>query len=146
MASAGQSKLFIVLLRNCPACTNRSQVRCCSRTSRKQQTQPLCDLNWVLSPCHWNWECIVILFTESDHYLIFLSLFIISPLMYQLHSVLKQLLFEPVAFPLSPFSSLHQKTLKERNVRMTVPTTERLVRYLGCFLNLFAITERQIEV
>ena len=46
----------------------------------------------------------------------------------------------------SPFSSLHQKTLKKRNVRMTIPTTERLVWYLGCFLNLFAIAERQIEV
>lgn len=66
--------------------------------------------------------------------------------MYQLPSALKQLLFEPVAFPLPSFSSLHQKTLKERNVRMTVPTTEQLVRYLGCFLNLFAIEERQIEV
>lgn len=145
MGSAGQSKLFIVLLRNCPACTNRSQVRCCSGTSRKQQTEPLCHLNWVLSPCQWNWECIVILFTESDHYLIF-PFFIhylsphVSPAFHPEAASLWTCRFSPF-----PFLLIAPKDPEEKKCQNDCPQN-RLVLYLGCFLNLSAIAERQIEV
>lgn len=67
---------FLLFTKDCPAC-NRSQVRCPELQGNSRLS--LCvTWIWVLSPCQWNWECMVILFTESDH-CIFLSLFIIFP-------------------------------------------------------------------
>lgn len=68
--------------------------------------------------------------------------------MCHLRPALKRLLLECAAFPLPPFSSVHQKTLspKTRNVKFLAPQHISLSLHPGCFLNLFAVAEKQIEV
>lgn len=130
--------------RDGPSCAERSCGGRCCGPPWKLQPWPLCNLNRALLWSQRNPGCFGILFAESDRSLVFLHVFMSFFLMY--HLLLSFSLWACSVFPFFLLTAPND-SLKKRNVRITIFTTYfRLILCSSCFSNLFAVTEKQIEV